>query len=79
MRRGRGLGGVWPNRVPPTEERIVEAGPVEPDKDEVREDPYSLSDKFMWDEVDLNDPAQISELYQLLSENYVEDEDNMFR
>ena len=62
-----------------SDERVEEAGPLEPDKTEVREDPYSLSDKFMWDEVDLTDEAQISELYSLLNENYVEDEDNMFR
>lgn len=52
---------------------------MEPDKEEVREEPYSLSDKFTWDEVDLTDEAQITELYELLNENYVEDDDNMFR
>ena len=61
------------------DERVEEAGPLEPDKEEVRAEPYSLSDKFIWDEVDLTDEAQISELYSLLNENYVEDEDNMFR
>ena len=52
---------------------------MEPDKTEVREEPYSLSEKFMWDEVDVTDEAQRTELYELLNENYVEDEDNMFR
>ena len=52
---------------------------MEPDKAEVREEPYSLPDKFAWDEVDLTDEAQITELYALLNENYVEDDDNMFR
>ena len=61
------------------EDKVEESGPLEPDKSEVREEPYSLSDKFIWDELDLNDDAQIGELYCLLNENYVEDEDNMFR
>lgn len=58
---------------------MEESGPMEPDKEEVREEPYSLSDKFMWDEVDVTDEVQITELYELLNENYVEDDDNMFR
>ena len=29
--------------------------------------------------VDMNDPAEATEVYTLLSENYVEDDDNMFR
>lgn len=58
---------------------ISETGPVEPDKEEVRSEPYSLSDKFTWDEIDLTNEAQITELYDLLNENYVEDDDNMFR
>lgn len=61
------------------DERVEESGPMEPDKEEVREEPYSLSDKFTWDEVDLTDESQITELYELLNENYVEDDDNMFR
>ena len=68
-----------PMPPPPSEERVQESGPLEPDKEEVREEPYSLPDKFMWDEVDVMDEAQITELYVLLNENYVEDDDNMFR
>lgn len=52
---------------------------MEEDKAEVREEPYSLPDKFMWDEVDMTNEAEITELYVLLNENYVEDDDNMFR
>jgi glycylpeptide N-tetradecanoyltransferase len=65
--------------VPKLEDKVEETGPLEPDKCEVRLEPYSLSDKFTWDELDLTDEAQIGELYSLLNENYVEDEDNMFR
>ena len=54
-------------------------GPVEPDKDFVRPEPLSLPDNFVWDDINLLDDAQLQELYILLSENYVEDDDNMFR
>lgn len=37
------------------------------------------STQFKWDDVDLNNDDQLKELYQLLNENYVEDDDNMFR
>jgi glycylpeptide N-tetradecanoyltransferase len=55
--------------------------PIQPDKtfDEIKKDPYSLPDSFKWDDVDLNNEAQLLELYTLLNENYVEDDDNMFR
>lgn len=35
--------------------------------------------QFVWCTVDLQDDVQLKELYQLLNENYVEDDDNMFR
>ena len=34
---------------------------------------------FTWDTVDIMDPAQLDEVYHLLYENYVEDDDEMFR
>ena len=34
-------------------------GPVEDDREGVRTDPLSLPDKFMWDELDLQDDAQV--------------------
>ena len=34
---------------------------------------------FEWVSLDINDPTQLSEVYTLLTENYVEDDDNMFR
>lgn len=56
-------------------------GPIEEDKpqSEVRQEPFSLVKGFEWSEVDLEDAGQQQELYQLLNENYVEDDDNMFR
>ncbi|CAD6196846.1 unnamed protein product [Caenorhabditis auriculariae] len=54
---------------------------IEPDipLDQVRGEPYTLPDGFEWCNVDLNDDKQLNELYTLLTENYVEDEDAMFR
>ncbi|PIO64966.1 Myristoyl-CoA:protein N-myristoyltransferase protein [Teladorsagia circumcincta] len=54
---------------------------IEPDlpPEKIRQEPYSLPDPFMWSDVDLNDEKQLQELYNLLTENYVEDDDNMFR
>ncbi|VDL84378.1 unnamed protein product [Nippostrongylus brasiliensis] len=46
---------------------------------QIRHEPYSLPDSFVWSDVDLNDEHQLQELYTLLTENYVEDDDNMFR
>ena len=56
-------------------------GPIEEDKpqSEVRQEPFSLIKGFEWSNVDLNDEKEQQELYQLLNENYVEDDDNMFR
>ena len=56
-----------------------EVGPIEEDKKEVRQMPFSLPASFEWDTLDLSDDSQVVEVYKLLNENYVEDEDNMFR
>lgn len=55
--------------------------PIEPDRpiSEIKADPFSLPDGFKWDDVDINNHDQLMELYTLLNENYVEDDDNMFR
>jgi glycylpeptide N-tetradecanoyltransferase len=34
---------------------------------------------FVWCAIDVLDPVQLDELYNLLNGNYVEDEDNTFR
>eukprot|EP00741_Cyanophora_paradoxa_P024458 tig00022075_g23615.t1 len=57
-------------------------GPIEPDKNpetEIRADPYPLPEGFEWVDVDIDDETQIGEVYTLLNENYVEDDDAMFR
>ncbi|KAJ7408595.1 Glycylpeptide N-tetradecanoyltransferase 2 [Willisornis vidua] len=60
-------------------EVITSHGAIEPDKDHVRLEPYSLPQGFMWDTLDLSNAEVLKELYTLLNENYVEDDDNMFR
>lgn len=88
----------------PAGETVTSHGSIEPDKDQIREEPYSLPQGFSWDTLDLGNPGvvrkgrvsptgllpaetfrklffsnQLKELYTLLNENYVEDDDNMFR
>lgn len=55
--------------------------PIEPDKkpEEIRQTPYPLPSGFEWSEIDINNEAELKELYDLLSLNYVEDDDAMFR
>uniref|UniRef100_A0A8C2KXX8 Glycylpeptide N-tetradecanoyltransferase n=1 Tax=Cyprinus carpio TaxID=7962 RepID=A0A8C2KXX8_CYPCA len=65
--------------VPKLGETVTSHGCIEPDKDSIREEPYSLPQGFSWDTLDLGNPAVLKELYTLLNENYVEDDDNMFR
>ncbi|XP_067418379.1 glycylpeptide N-tetradecanoyltransferase 2 isoform X3 [Emydura macquarii macquarii] len=65
--------------VPKLNEIITSHGAIEPDKDNVRLEPYSLPQGFMWDTLDLSNAEVLKELYTLLNENYVEDDDNMFR
>ena len=67
--------------VPKIDEEITTNEAIEPDLsiDKLRQDPYSLPAGFQWDTLNLDDPIVLKELYVLLTENYVEDDDNMFR
>ncbi|CAD8056745.1 unnamed protein product [Paramecium sonneborni] len=47
--------------------------------EDVRKDPYNLISKFEWCNIDLRNDEQAQQVYALLKENYVEDDDNMFR
>ena len=47
--------------------------------DQVQQTPYRLPSGYRWAEVDLKNADELKELYTLLSLNYVEDDDNMFR
>ncbi|XP_072910636.1 glycylpeptide N-tetradecanoyltransferase 2 isoform X3 [Hemitrygon akajei] len=60
-------------------EVVTTHGSIEPDKENIRQEPYSLPQGFMWDTLDMGNTEELKELYTLLNENYVEDDDNMFR
>lgn len=67
--------------VPKLNEKIEGCGPIDPAKtvEEIRSEPYSLPTGFFWDTVDIDNDDILKEVYTLLNENYVEDDDNMFR
>lgn len=67
--------------VPKLDEKIQANEHIEANKAiaEIRADPYALPDGFKWDTLNLNEPLVLTELYTLLNENYVEDDDAMFR
>ncbi|KAN0037164.1 hypothetical protein ACTFIV_002500 [Dictyostelium citrinum] len=66
--------------VPKIDDKIIESGPIENKTiEDVRKDPLTLPPAFEWIELDCNKPEELKEIYTLLYENYVEDDDNMFR
>ena len=42
------------------DETVIDTGPIEKDKEHVRADPFTLPDKFYWDNVSLSDDTQVS-------------------
>ncbi|KAI0293101.1 N-myristoyl transferase [Russula brevipes] len=60
----------------PEEEGHIEASKP---REEVRQDPFQLPKDFEWSVLDITEPAQLKEVYELLSANYVEDEQAAFR
>lgn len=58
-----------------------DSGPIDEAKgpEDVRDDPYPLPDQFEWCTCDIDDEREVQEIYVLLSDNYVEDDDSMFR
>ena len=67
--------------MPKIDEEISTNEAIEEDipKDRLRQESYTLPTGFHWDTLNLDDPIVLKELYVLLNENYVEDDDNMFR
>lgn len=67
--------------VPGFLEQPERSEPIEPDKSpvQVRQEPYNLPEGFVWDTLEIGNDVVLKELYTLLNENYVEDEDSMFR
>lgn len=58
-----------------------EDGPIDRPKTvaDVRPEPYALPGAFEWADVDVSSADEVREVYELLSLNYVEDDDAMFR
>ena len=56
-------------------------GPIEGGKtvESVRTEPYQLPASFEWVTCDVSSDEELQEIYTLLNENYVEDEDSLFR
>ncbi|KAG7397434.1 glycylpeptide N-tetradecanoyltransferase [Phytophthora boehmeriae] len=67
--------------VPAINEFPREHGAIDPPKtvEDVRQEPYNMPPGFEWSEIDLTNPQEAKEVYDLLTQNYVEDDDNMFR
>lgn len=58
----------------------AEEGPIEHKKlEDVRAEPYNLPKEYEWSNVDIEDAQQVQEVYELLYDNYVEDDDATFR
>uniref|UniRef100_A0A7S2RFI4 Glycylpeptide N-tetradecanoyltransferase n=2 Tax=Mucochytrium quahogii TaxID=96639 RepID=A0A7S2RFI4_9STRA len=62
------------------DEEVV-IGPLDDTKtvDQVRQEPYGLPASYEWCVIDVKNEVELKEAYTLLTENYVEDDDNMFR
>jgi glycylpeptide N-tetradecanoyltransferase len=58
-----------------------EVGPIHAPKSpaDVRQEPYPLNEQFEWCLCDLADETVLTDVYDLLRLNYVEDDDEMFR
>jgi glycylpeptide N-tetradecanoyltransferase len=62
-------------------EEDSEVGPIDNtnDLEKERKIPYKLPNNHTWFDVNIKNKDDLNELYEFLKENYVEDEDNMFR
>lgn len=56
-------------------------GPIDVPKtvQDIRQEPYALPESFVWCECNIDDDHETQEVYTLLHNNYVEDDDAMFR
>lgn len=58
----------------------VKEGPIEPeDVSKVRQEPYPLIEGFEWVTMDMDDATDMKDVTDLLYNNYVEDDEAMFR
>lgn len=56
-------------------------GPIEPPTPlfEVKQEPYNLPNLYEWITFDIDSEEMCAEVYNLLTHNYIEDDENMFR
>lgn len=72
----------WDTQPVPHDEVVVDAnGPIEPNRpsSELRQEPFKMPAGFEWSALDVTDEKVLREIYTLLNENYVEDDDATFR
>jgi glycylpeptide N-tetradecanoyltransferase len=62
-------------------DNVFEEGCIQENKpaSEIRQTPYTMPNGFEWCSLDIMDDVEANEMYTLLNQNYVEDDDNMFR
>jgi glycylpeptide N-tetradecanoyltransferase len=64
-------------------EEITESdlGPFDKDTDVEKEqkEPFNLPKGYIWYDIDINNSGDLNKLYEFLRDNYVEDDDHMFR
>ncbi|CCW62678.1 unnamed protein product [Phytomonas sp. EM1] len=67
--------------VPQSQDEAHITGPMDRPKtvDEIPMEPYPIASTFEWWTPDPQDPLELHHVYELLRDNYVEDEDSMFR
>lgn len=61
-------------------DEATKVGPIETKTlDEVPKEPYPLHPAFEWYEFDVNSDEEMQQIFELLEQNYVEDDEAMFR
>ncbi|GAO49241.1 N-myristoyl transferase [Saitoella complicata NRRL Y-17804] len=66
--------------VAPLGENVEQDGVIqEGNVSKIPKEPLPMHKEFEWVTMNLEDPAELKELYELLTANYVEDDDAMFR
>jgi glycylpeptide N-tetradecanoyltransferase len=67
--------------VPKFTDHFNEHGPLDVPKTvaDVRPEPYSMPEGFEWCSLDISSSEHLKEMYVLLYENYVEDDESTFR
>lgn len=62
-------------------EGAFKSGPIDPPKTvaDIKKEPYALPAAYEWLTCDVHDDSELQDIYTLLNENYVEDDDSLFR